>query len=256
MDFAQFSNFFSSLLSPGSPLFSHGGVGFWGGLLMGLASSLHCAGMCGAIGSSLIWQVVGRDAPLLRRLGTLGIGLVGKTLTYGLAGAVVGGLGGAVFGMMQRDLAYKGVQILAALSLIWVALTLMDLAPPLSGLDRWLFPLRQKLMQRRTGERPGSFMALVWGGIWGLLPCGMVFGALLYASLAGSALGALWVMLGFGLGTLPGVMVSALALTGAVGASLKLRPWFRRGIGLALVGLAVMTLFWPMTQTGGICAPV
>ena len=28
---------------------------FLGGLLMGLASSLHCAGMCGAIASSLMF---------------------------------------------------------------------------------------------------------------------------------------------------------------------------------------------------------
>jgi len=53
--------------------------------------------------------------------------------------------------------------------------------------------------------------ALGIGAIWGWLPCGMVYGALLLALASGSAAGGAATMLAFGLGTLPNVLAIGLA---------------------------------------------
>jgi sulfite exporter TauE/SafE len=55
---------------------------------------------------------------------------------------------------------------------------------------------------------PGSFAA---GLLWGWLPCGLVYGALAAAALAGSPARGAAAMLAFGLGTLPNLLAIGIA---------------------------------------------
>ena len=48
--------------------------------------------------------------------------------------------------------------------------------------------------------------ALMFGVVWGWLPCGLVYSALLFSLSAGSAINGMLVMLFFGLGTLPAML--------------------------------------------------
>ena len=87
--------------------------------------------------------------------------------------------------------------------------------------------------------------------IWGFLPCGMVYGALFYAMLAGSALGGAEVMAGFGLGTLPSVTAVALGMSG-------LRQYAhigkaRVGIGIAIMALAALSVGIPAATLTALC---
>src|SRR5262249_8738841 len=75
--------------------------------------------------------------------------------------------------------------------------------------------------------------ALALGGLWGWVPCGMVYSVLLTAMLTGSALEGALVMAAFGLGTLP--MLLAMGMTGA-----RLRQYLQRRDVRIACGLLVL----------------
>lgn len=223
-------------------------ITFLGGLLLGLASSLHCAGMCGAIASSLT-LTFGRDGSTASRLKALAATQGGKTLAYVSAGALLGAVGAGVYGLLDRDGAYFILQRVGAAGLVWVGLSLLGLAPPPSVFDRLFAPLRRWAWARRASAN--WIAAGVAGLVWGLLPCGMVYSALLYAMLAGSAVKGGLVMLGFGLGVIPSVTGVALGVSWLP--KLGQGAWARRSIGAAMILIGVATLFWPMGQLAAMC---
>ncbi|SON56299.1 hypothetical protein HDIA_2758 [Hartmannibacter diazotrophicus] len=225
---------------------------FFGGLLLGLASSLHCAGMCGAIASSLMFAISPDDKPLTR-LRILLSAQAGKAVAYTAAGAAVGLAGTSLYGLFDQAVAYRFLQWAAAATLAWIGLTLTGLAPPLSLLDRLTRPVTRfmALNPVPAGARPG--VAFGSGLAWGFLPCGMVFGALFYAMLSGSALSGAAVMFGFGLGTMPSVTMTALGLGGMK--SLARRPQLRIAMGLGLIGLAALSVVTPMGGLFAFCLP-
>jgi sulfite exporter TauE/SafE len=80
---------------------------------------------------------------------------------------------------------------------------------------------------RHLGRPDTPAKMVATGFLWGWLPCGMVYSALVTAMLSGSAASGAAVMLAFGLGTLP--MLLAL---GAAGAQLR-QLLARRGVRVA-----------------------
>ena len=74
---------------------------FAGGLLMGLASSLHCAGMCGAIASSLLMTFDPGAGPAARAQ-THFAAEGGRVLIYVVSGALLGGVGAAFYGAFDH----------------------------------------------------------------------------------------------------------------------------------------------------------
>ncbi|MEW6639060.1 MAG: sulfite exporter TauE/SafE family protein [Pseudomonadota bacterium] len=204
------------------------------GLLLGLASSLHCLGMCGGIAASLSFAAPG--GPSLRSLlaPTLLIN-AGRITGYVVAGALVGGLGTQMFGALDRSLAHVALRWAAAVSLGLIGLSLLGALPlpdPLLRLGAVISRAIQRLSTGLPAHRAGLFVA---GCVWGFFPCAMVYAALFYAMLAGSALHGALVMLGFGLGTLAPVMGAGLGL-----------PWLRaqaRSPRLqTLMGCAILAL--------------
>lgn len=51
----------------------------------------------------------------------------------------------------------------------------------------------------------------ILGGLWGWLPCGLVYSTLLWASSQGNAVNSALLMLAFGLGTWPVLLATGLA---------------------------------------------
>jgi sulfite exporter TauE/SafE len=74
------------------------------------------------------------------------------------------------------------------------------------GLWRHLQPLSRRLLPVTSLPR-----ALLLGGIWGWLPCGLVYSTLLWAASQGSALESAVLMFCFGLGTLPVLLATGMA---------------------------------------------
>ncbi|MCU0787517.1 MAG: sulfite exporter TauE/SafE family protein [Verrucomicrobia bacterium] len=169
--------------------------------MLGFAGSLHCAGMCGpivlampAIGRNWATQVMGRLAYNLGRITTYG--LLG--LGFGLLGHVLNLLG------VQRWLSIvAGLVILLGLFAWPLRGSLAIIALPVGRLKAAL----GSMLQRRT---VGS--QFLFGGLNGLLPCGLVYVACAGAAATGSVSGGIQYMLLFGLGTVP--MMFGLGVAG------------------------------------------
>ena len=107
---------------------------FLGGLLMGLASSLHCAGMCGAIASSLMFAFSPGEATA-ERARTLLAAQAGRVLMYVAGGVVLGGVGSAFYGAFDHAMAYLVMRWAAAVALGWIGLSVAGFAPTLAALS-------------------------------------------------------------------------------------------------------------------------
>ena len=216
-------------------------------LLVGLAGSVHCVGMCGGIVSAfsapprLIALV--RAAPVARA----GVARVlaynaGRIASYALAGALAGSVGGGARLLVRVARAQLVMYWLANLMLVALGLYLMDAWRGVARIEqggqflwRRLQPLTARLQPLDT---PLKLLAL--GGVWGFLPCGMVYSVLATAMLSGSAARGAAVMLAFGLGTLP--MLLALGVAGARLRSALQRVAVRRMAGAIILLFAVLAL--------------
>jgi sulfite exporter TauE/SafE len=180
-----------------------------GAFLVGLLGGVHCVGMCGGIVGALTLGL-----PESRRGGAGAVPFqlaynIGRIASYTLAGALVGGLGLLLAGLLPVYLAQRVLQGLAALFMIalglylagwWMGLRRVEQAG--GSIWRRIEPLGRKLMPVHS---PGQ--ALVLGLIWGWLPCGLVYSVLIWAISAGGAIEGAGLMLAFGLGTLPNLLL-------------------------------------------------
>ncbi len=174
--------------------------------LIGLAGSLHCAGMCGPIAIAL---PVKQSSWGARIAGTL-IYNSGRILTYTVLGFILGlvGLGFFLWGVQ------RWVSILAGLFMVvWALGTFFAFAGNGSGLFRSGIPGLKKVFGERF-NRQSYGSVLVIGLLNGILPCGLVYIALAGAVLSTSPLGGALYMLVFGLGTVP--VLTAVTLGGAM----------------------------------------
>ena len=160
---------------------------FTGGLALGLASSLHCLGMCGGIASAL-FLAGAPDGGNVARLRTFGLIQLGKGLSYAAMGALVAAFGAVLLTRFDSPTLYLLLRSGAALSLGWIGLTLTGFAPPLGLLDRLFHAISQGFERLRRALPLGGVLApLVAGMGWGFVPCGMVYGTLVFA-MAGEAI--------------------------------------------------------------------
>lgn len=173
-------------------------------LLLGLAGSLHCAGMCGPIVVAL--PLHGNTVPQKIYGGTLYN--LGRTLTYGVMGSLFGLLGQ---GMQMIGFQQKISVIMGALMIISV------LFPALFknqySMDKSIFSFVGKL-KKTIGKMFSirSFSSLFFIGLLnGLLPCGLVYMAIAGAIGTGGVVTGTLYMILFGLGTIPMMLTIALA---------------------------------------------
>jgi sulfite exporter TauE/SafE len=221
------------------------------GFGLGLASTLHCAGMCAGVSVGLLHFGAPRSAAEGARIAALTH--AGRILSYTVAGALVGALGAPAIAWLDREIAFRLVQWAGAVALMWIGLSTAGLLPPLSLLDRALAPLADRLA-RTAVPRLGRYPTALMGGLaWGMMPCAMVYGALFTAMLSGSAAGGASVMTAFGVGTLPGLVAATVGF-GALSA-MGSRQSLRRIAGLAIAILGFMTVWVPRSITDVLCAP-
>ena len=175
---------------------------------VGLLGGVHCLGMCGSIVGILTGQLPKHGARWPFHLAYNS----GRILSYTLAGLLVGAIGQA--GLLLRDKVPIQHLLFALSSLMLIALGLY-----LAGIWGWvrhiervgsvlwqrIQPLTRPLFPVTTPTR-----ALLLGTLWGWLPCGLVYSVLVTALASGHAQSGAMIMLAFGLGTLPNLMVIGL----------------------------------------------
>lgn len=222
--------------------------GLLGGVLLGLASSLHCAAMCGGIASGVTFLFDPHRPG--ERLRVLMSAQAGRILAYVIAGAILGGAGAALYVAFDRAAAYRLLQWAGAVTLMWIGLSVAGLLPSLALLDRRVAAFSEGvgsvLARFRRFPVAGPFAA---GLGWGTIPCPMVYAALFTAMLTGSSAGGATLMAGFGLGTLPAVTATAFGVTAL--ARVEARGLARGAIGLAIAVLGFSTVY-PSSPTAGL----
>jgi sulfite exporter TauE/SafE len=222
-----------------------------GGFGIGLASTLHCAGMCGGLTASLMLAGSANGAGDSARV--VALTHLGRISAYAAAGAAVGALGAPAISWLDRELAFRLVQWAGAVALMWIGLSTAGLLPPLSGIDRILLPVSERVA-RAARPLPGRHSAAFAAGLaWGLMPCAMVYGALFTAMLTGSPSGGAAVMAAFGLGTLPGLIAAAAGFRTLAYAAT--RRHLRLAAGLAIGVLGFLTVWAPHKHQDAICEP-
>ena len=196
-----------------------------GGVALGLAATPHCMGMYGGVAAMTLLPA-GKSASPLRTIAAVH---AGRLSGYALLGALAGGFGAAAVAGLEPGFGHVVLRWAAALSLGYIGLSTAGLLPAIASFAR--------LAPRCSAMGLGG-SAFIAGLGWGLLPCAMVYGALLYAMFTASFLSGALVMAGFGIGTLPGIAGASacfLALRG-----LRERPFVKvaTGAAIALLGLA------------------
>jgi sulfite exporter TauE/SafE len=218
-----------------------------GGAVLGLASALHCASMCGAISAGML-SFFAPDDPG-RRVKVLLSLQAGRIITYIVLGAAVGLAGSAAFSLMvEPALASRILQWAAAVSLMWIGLSIAGLMPALPAVGSPLTGLTLAAGNLFGPARRHPVLGPLSAGLsWGICPCPMVYGALFAAALTGSLAGGATLMAGFGAGTLPAVVASALGLSSL--ARLRTRPWAHLALGLSIAALGFSTVYfkWPVS---------
>ncbi len=175
--------------------------------IVGLLGGGHCAGMCGGIVGALSLQTPQGGTAVLLHL-AYNLGRIGS---YALAGLLAGLLGQAAGNLLALQ---NVLYLVASLMLVAMGLYLLGFTQFLAPLERggqalWLRiqPLTKRFLPVR-----GVAQALPLGLLWGWLPCGLVYSALTTALASGSAGQGALLMLAFGLGTLPNLLLAGLLL--------------------------------------------
>jgi uncharacterized protein len=208
---------------------------------VGVLGGVHCLGMCGGIVGAISLSHAGSASRAWPRLLAYNLG---RMSSYVVAGALAGLLGAALLGALPQG--QRILELLAAVFLILLGLYLAGWWPVLARLEQvggrvWkrIEPLGRRFIPvRHAGQ------AFVVGGIWGWLPCGLVYSVLVWALSAGSAAEGALLMAAFALGTLPNLML--MGLFAARLARFVRNELVRQGAGALLIAYGlwrIVTLF-------------
>ncbi|MDZ7809749.1 MAG: sulfite exporter TauE/SafE family protein [Arhodomonas sp.] len=223
-----------------------GDITLIGALIAGLVGSTHCLGMCGGIASALGLGIAPEYRTPWRMLFFAASYNVGRIASYAVAGAIAGGIGvwlaslaslGEWSGGLRVAMGVVMVAIGAQVAFNWRLLAPVERAG--MGLWRRVAPLARRIMPVRS-----PIAALALGGLWGWIPCGLVYGMLIAAALAGSALDGAAVMVAFGFGTMP-AMVATGAAAGFTRRLMAIGR-VRLVLGLSIVALGAWTAVAPV----------
>ena len=186
-------------------------------LAAGLATSLHCSAMCGPLACAM------RVKPLEYH--------ASRAISYSLAGAICGAVGGSIVNLFQGDTARIVPWVMAAVLLV-LALGLEKRIPQ----PRFLAALMFKARINRS-----------LGFLTPLLPCGPLWLMLSAAAVTGSAASGALHMAAFVIGTIP---LPILLQSQAARLQQRISPiamrWTQQSLALISAGLLVWRASAPL----------
>ncbi|NJK41591.1 MAG: sulfite exporter TauE/SafE family protein [Acaryochloridaceae cyanobacterium SU_2_1] len=219
-------------------------------MVLGFVGSFsHCVGMCGPLAVSFALMQSQIESKPWQRLYFHSLLNLGRIISYGAMGAVIGalssvlGAGGQLAGLGSglRSM----ITLVMGILLIWLGI--LQLQP------RWLpqLPVWQifrvgglhDYLQRamgRLGRNPHWWTPAALGMLWGLVPCGFLYAAQIKAA----ATGDLWLgsatMLCFGWGTFP--LLLGIGMSTALISADRRSQLFRLG-GWLMLSIGLLTVF-------------
>lgn len=218
---------------------------FFSAFLIGILGAGHCIGMCSGIASALSFSISPNQ-----KNGLLSLLLynLGRISSYSIAGFIFAASSSVLVIWMGGKESLIYLRIFAAFMMLLLAFYIARLWNGLLIVERggqflWRFikPLAQYFLPLKH-----PILAFPLGFFWGWLPCGLVYSTLVWAISTADAVNGLMIMLGFGLGTLPAMM-----LVGSLSHKLKNilnKQWFRYSSGVVLAIFALQTLYIAFKQ--------
>jgi len=217
---------------------------FISAFLMGFLGSTHCIAMCGGIVGVLSQN---SNAPLHAVRGkNIGVVLTynaGRIVSYCCIGVLAGVVGQLGFGFFDSTTTLFYSRLLTSIFMASFALYLMGWPSFLPFLEkkgqsvwRLISPMTSKLIPIRS-----LFHSFSLGLVWGWLPCGLVYSAVVLSLSTTEAVNGAITMLSFGLGTLPALLFMGLASQKLT--QLKQSTKIRQVAAVIVFLLAVMHLF-------------
>ena len=220
---------------------------FAAALIVGLLGSTHCLGMCSGIVAALNMGIAGdlssRPASLLvYQLAYNG----GRISSYVLVGLLAGTLGA---GLAQLGISPLAGKLFAAAFMIALGLYLANWWRGLAVLEKFGAVLWRHIQPRAQRLFPiqNPFQAFLLGALWGWLPCGLVYAVVAWSLTTANSLDAAILMLGFGLGTLPAMLLAGNAFN-------YLKKWVkapavRTSAGVMIMAFGIYTAVSGLTQS-------
>ena len=228
----------------------------WTAFTIGLVGSLHCLGMCGPIALAMPYQArtkIGTALNVARYH-------LGRIITYALLGGLIGLIGKGIFlaGLQQAFSVAAGVLLLIAAIYSWRVTSNLVSIPVV---NRMFFSLKSRMGKLLKSDSASSLVFI--GMLNGLLPCGLVYLAIVGAVSTGTIAKGMGYMALFGFGTVPLLLAASFAGTMM---NLKLRNTLKRLVPVFLVAFAVLLImrglnfdvpanfsFWEATENQPMC---
>lgn len=202
--------------------------------LAGLAGSPHCLAMCGAACAGIGGQTPRRALAFQ----------AGRLAGYAALGAVVAASAGALQWAAAHATLLKPLWGMFHVAVIVLGASLLWLGTQPAWVERGAQQIWRSL-RMRTLSLDTARWPFVAGALWALLPCGLLYAALMLAALADGALEGAAVMAAFALGS-----GAVLQFGASLGRRIGMRPgrWGVRLAGLGLIGASAWALghgIWP-----------
>ncbi len=196
-------------------------------LVMGLAGGPHCIAMCGAACAGI------GQAAAPRSTRAITLFQIGRVIGYGAVGALAAATMQGLGWLTVQSAALRPVWTMVHVAAVLLGLTLVVLAQQPVWLDAGARRVWAKV--RAATQSMGLVAPLGLGVAWALLPCGLLYSALMVAALAGSVTGGALVMAVFALGT-------SLWLWAGPWLLLRLGSKVRGAWGMRIAGLALIAV--------------
>lgn len=219
--------------------------------LVGLLGGVHCLGMCGGIVGAL---TLGQAQPGKSAGNGLATQLAynsGRILSYSVAGGIAGFLGATTLNLAQVREAQLVLLLIAGTFMIALGLFLGGWWQGLLSVEKagnrviwkWIEPIGRRYIPVKS---PSD--ALVLGSIWGWLPCGLVYSILIWSLASGSFAKGAALMMGFGLGTLPNLLLVGFFADKA--RRLIQQQGVRQVAGALVIGFGVFQIYTALSSIG------
>jgi len=203
-------------------------TGFLGG--MG-----HCIGMCGPLVASFAFHGASSAGNVKEHLLPHILYNAGRITTYMFTGAVMGAAGFYINN-------FSGLQNIVAIT-AGIVMILMGIGiSGVFGTMTWLEKHNNLILRGGKGLLKGEslFRYYPLGLLFGLLPCGLSYTAFTAAAGTGSLFSGMVLMLFFGLGTLPALLLFGFA---ASSISSRLRGLLYRSAGVIVIVMGMLFIY-------------
>jgi len=223
-----------------------------GVFIIGLAGGFgHCIGMCGGFVLTYTLKINQNDIIVnpnwWQRLNPHLFYSMGRIISYMIIGNILGLLGSAIDSMLALKI-QGALEIFAGVVMILMGLELAGLIPSLKP-DTFpgVNPFKKLVTSLFNKVKRDNILGL--GFILGFIPCGLVYAAGAKAIASGSFINGMLIMLAFGIGTIP-----AMVVVGVVSGQIpkKIQSKIYRIAALLVIVLGIFTIMRGVKAPGKI----